>query len=848
MSLDQPTAPRDSSSHRLLIEEAEAANLDADLLRDMLWLLNAHCHLLGLLTAVKRIQKLLDVAPLTWQCQIAIAGLDAWRPLINWIIGNQQLLSKKIGAHFSRERNTNGNNPILGNGVQRFPVYAVLCEPLPHETQAADKFLKLSGHLLIAQVIALRDHSTRSAYEAWGIEDAWEPLPNHIYPSALAVRRLAEPRHRYRLVDFPIDENPQQFVEYLADLPLPVDDVLAKDQEGLSRLLQKVWQQIEWDERSGGGPGGKGGHKWVGSQLEIDDALYIEPQGLGDEDDTFAAWGAIDIATTRPASHRKRIARLQSDLSPEEDDDDELVLLSDFSCDETKRDFGALARATRAKARHIASSNQQIPWSYEGLAMEEVARLLVEVRQAYEQLVARQTQTESERLLLQTLILIHVMLWTGSDVERAIHARVCSDGNSQAEADLAVVIPAVGEIDRIRWRIRAGSPAYKTDLAGTPSQLRDKKEFLELPDRIGLAPVIRRLVSVKENRTRRDCELFDADEKALKESLQNWLRSYSPEGRVTVTKVAGFLWRRLLETNGDAASVTALTGSMHRLARVRLFYTTPSIARLQEQYARTIDEVKSLAYAAIGKPIPSCDPWLPAELTEGAVGARLCPARAAVKNCFKGLREDIAEAALYVDRPGFIRYHNLFTLYTLQFFAYATTCRAIITPYLPVDKVHPTRGLASLSDKDDETCHKTRLVWIPPSLLDQMLRHQRHQHVLLPQLFHPPRQVIAEPSYFLDESFAPILARPSVIEPLLERYLNVRANTHRRFLRTELVESNCPTEVIDAFLGHWAQGEEPFGDYSSFCFADYVDTLRTHLLPLLEDIGLDRPLSSRLAP
>jgi len=122
-----------------------------------------------------------------------------------------------------------------------------------------------------------------------------------------------------------------------------------------------------------------------------------------------------------------------------------------------------------------------------------------------------------------------------------------------------------------------------------------------------------------------------------------------------------------------------------------------------------------------------------------------------------------------------------------------------------------------------------------------------HLEVLRVQLFRISDSMMIEPCFFLDNEFRPELVRPKSIEPLLSSYLNVRANTHRRFLRTELVERDCPPEIVDAFMGHWQQGEEPFGKYSSFSFSEYVSVLKHHLGPLLTEIGLGRSIQSRLA-
>ena len=91
-----------------------------------------------------------------------------------------------------------------------------------------------------------------------------------------------------------------------------------------------------------------------------------------------------------------------------------------------------------------------------------------------------------------------------------------------------------------------------------------------------------------------------------------------------------------------------------------------------------------------------------------------------------------------------------------------------------------------------------------------------------------------------------VIGLPATIEPLLQKYLNVKANSHRRFLRTELVERGCMPEAIDACMGHWIAGEEPHGVFSSFHFGDYVEHLKTHLQQLHQNIGLQTVIHSPL--
>ena len=98
----------------------------------------------------------------------------------------------------------------------------------------------------------------------------------------------------------------------------------------------------------------------------------------------------------------------------------------------------------------------------------------------------------------------------------------------------------------------------------------------------------------------------------------------------------------------------------------------------------------------------------------------------------------------------------------------------------------------------------------------------------------------------MDQEGDLVEARPKEIERLLKGYLNVKANTHRRFLRTELIERGCLPEVVDACMGHWIIGEAPHGQYSSFNFGQYIHILKEAMQKLHADIGLQAVIQSPL--
>jgi hypothetical protein len=56
-------------------------------------------------------------------------------------------------------------------------------------------------------------------------------------------------------------------------------------------------------------------------------------------------------------------------------------------------------------------------------------------------------------------------------------------------------------------------------------------------------------------------------------------------------------------------------------------------------------------------------------------------------------------------------------------------------------------------------------------------------------------------------------------------------------VRSELVERGHAAESIDALLGHWFNGEEPWSYFSTFDFGKHIELLKGSLVPLMKEIG-----------
>jgi len=288
------------------------------------------------------------------------------------------------------------------------------------------------------------------------------------------------------------------------------------------------------------------------------------------------------------------------------------------------------------------------------------------------------------------------------------------------------------------------------------------------------------------------------------------------------------------------AAASLMTGKRHFLAKVRGFYACYSLPRLQRVYVQVVSEAAAHIRAAIGADglLPGfCPPTGEIHFSEPQryVGCRLAPTHAAVTEAISGLLSALKAAAPYRNLAGWIEYHNLYTLYSVWTFGFASGVRGVLSPYLPPAQIHAPSGFASLTDKDNGSGYKTRLLWLPPSVLEQMQHYENHLAVVRDEI-QEPTPALQKSCFFLHAEKRAVEVRPKTLCLHMDPFLPFPVNVHRRFVRSELLERACPPEVVDAWMGHWHWGEEPWGEFSSFSPIQYREALEDYLVPLLREL------------
>lgn len=110
---------------------------------------------------------------------------------------------------------------------------------------------------------------------------------------------------------------------------------------------------------------------------------------------------------------------------------------------------------------------------------------------------------------------------------------------------------------------------------------------------------------------------------------------------------------------------------------------------------------------------------------------------------------------------------------------------------------------------------KTRLSYLPNMVLRQLEHYEQHLKVLEATndfRFKSSFETEKETCFFLrsaDGRDGKLLVGPKTMVRHLDEFLGLPANAHRRFMRTELREADCPPDYVNAFMGHASFGEEP---------------------------------------
>ena len=842
----------------MVLEYARRHAMDeADLLalQRLFWKIWAHSDLIAFPRVAASLREIGVLAKKMWNQQLDDFGIERWSFLSDWLERHLPSIVSEIGIDQRAKEVAAGKNPVKWLGVVLNPVYSMLCET--HDIEKyRDRYRLLQGHVLFAFSLALGAQSSLETYQEvcgasrdHGQEEskqdraaaAEEPLPQSCSRVGLALRRLSrnQPAWLALLGDLEVNRSPASFaawIETFEFVPGTAESRKAlEDFRAIRSFLVTIYSN-NWKSAGGAGTHRSTVRNSVHGRLEFGlwgSVFQLPTDELGGPDgDQF-----YFFINGHTEEERQRLG----DSDDDADEGHEVL-----GTGQSKP--GSLQPASWKQNNRKMMANQLLPYDYDELNGSELGQLWRGLtswwkKHKLENLENGLNLSKKQSETLEVGALLWVMLWTVSPIERAMCLTIPSDPDEQSESPLSLLITRNENGEEVKtWRIKALPPRANTDV---PPNSRPVIDHILLPDVAGGSAWVMAFRRIR-NRNNRPV-VFERSLKHYQELILKLFKEFKVStgitDRITADRYSKVLfWRLLRRSDHDFTAVSLVTGQDHVLNQSRLHYTTRQVAMMQRLYVQCAEDLASEIARVCGLTYHRIDS--PIEDTEAYLGARHCPTLATVTTAVSTLRDQVRQVPrLQLPRSqeeqrAFAREHDALTLYTYWMFAFATGIRGIVAPYPRIERVDLDTGILTIEDKranSGKEGYKSRLVWLPPVLREQMQAYQ----VYLDELKRKSKIDSDAPCFFLKQDMRPVEISPKELQSRVEELLRFPANTQRLFLRSELLDRGCGVEVVDAFMGHWCFGEEPWAPFSTFNYAVYFASLERYVAPLLKEIGFD---------
>ena len=815
---------------------------------EFLVFIGCHENLRAFVTLCRNLQEVLPyVKKLSEDAQLT-KNIPSWQRICFYVVNHADQLSEDFPE--ISKKSESGKRAPFPKQFEQYPLYIALWYRYP-DTQYAARYRLLQALLLITQ------HSFRQREEK---EE--EHFDSITLASTRLIRQFAEQSRPEKvqalfmlLSDLP--EKVDSLEEYL-DLILilqdnktePLEEPLQSATDILRRMLaytvnhtggynrryNRVWEAIQNREATR--------HKRITTDPEDKQGLDFSVELIQMHSQTEKDEQQAKAAGCAPGEVKTGVEHLI--INDEQDARQPMAGRSPV----------AHVRRIREKYTAIAMSNQLLGHRWGILSAYELTVFLTEVSNLIRDTRHKEYSDYVNRHELAALLT--AIYWTGNPLKTACEYRF-----EPSRDKLRKKLDAADHrfiVDSHEWVHGSLRPAYKSKLdKSTGLYVHSTYSVINLPIQNRTDTIIKKWIYwIKDERKkRRSKRLFEQSEKryaeAIKVFLQRLNRQYKT--RLTLTRIANDMMERLYQQSNDLVEAMIITGRGHYLGDVSLHYATPPLDRLQTIYQKTCAHITQAVYQTLNK--TALNPYANFEkqhLDQSKLiytGGRYYLKPGKVSELVSQLIARFNETLKF---PGFNDYwcelHNQYTLYVAEMLGFASGYRSVRNPLECINQIDWHTGFACISDKDDLDYYNARLVWLPEIVRKQLQYYQHHCQILGERLMlinprlarklvkHGQTIEYSTPFLFMMKPNGHLLKlTPAEIKKQLNAIFPVPCNVNRSYLRNRLRELGCPGEIVNYFLGHWENGEEPFGPYATLSPLDYRDQIAPLLETILNDDG-----------
>lgn len=507
----------------------------------------------------------------------------------------------------------------------------------------------------------------------------------------------------------------------------------------------------------------------------------------------------------------------------------------------------------------IERANQFLPVDLNRLSSAEIAALLHSARAHLMRASSAAAGSAPRRLATEAIVGLLVCLWAGRLPAQAARLRLYAKveelpvhyppkGLAYSMSEGLLVLPAIRP---------KGAPTYKNSDFSLAHTITDR---VLLPLGPLLTPYLERLPAVTRLRSARNSEglasvdAFGEDAPRLVEAINELIRAIRDEtgARLTPTRIARTLFSRLADLTGDLAIATLACGTPHRLADTAMHYLALPRQRLVQGFvacAQTLSDEAVSELTAAGERLRHPDTLRPCDVA-CHVGSPIHPRTTTVQYLADALEQALAAAQRNVLQADYrIALHNAFTRYVHFMLRFSIGLRDVGEPLPGWDRINRTRRVIIVSDKDDVASYSTRTLPLPDLAQEQLAAWAEHLatlegHLTIEHVINGRQKRQRDGLlYYLvrsNDRIRPAQSNaPEVREELaaVAPEFQLPLNCNRHYLRSLLSDLSCPAELVDAFMGHWVRGREPWGRFSALTPHMLVERLRPFVDQALTTTG-----------
>ena len=500
----------------------------------------------------------------------------------------------------------------------------------------------------------------------------------------------------------------------------------------------------------------------------------------------------------------------------------------------------------RKVGKMLTIQNQLLPFRWYMLSKYEVASFLDGVQDLC------QTPKIETVPGLELAAFLSVLFWLSARPESVCNFKLYCDPLKGASGN--GYIEAWGEPPRPHWVVIPPQPKGYENPPRRLFKAYDAERILYLPVPEPAQEILLRYLAFSGHRVEK---MFGRDKAVYLHALNAFYATFRKNRiRLTSAMLSDYVfWKIMYAPGADIVTAMLATGRAHFLGFVSLHYTSVGVTALQKRYEDVSNSIMQGEDSnnSHGRHAVLRSRDFVGRLVSTRTGSRYCPEMETVTNLVEKLQKGIecGRTVDHADIDGLFEIHDLMVVYTTLMIGFATGYRSVIDPFLDEAVIDPISGFAMISDKDNDSFSHSRLIWVPEMVLKQLDHYRQHLKVLARLLLvanrtlhYKIRKSLDEPHsnpvlFFVSKQLKSIPVGKKILEDYYEYRLNctIPSNANRHYLRTNLLESGCPVDAIDAFMGHWGHGTSAWGRFSSVSPARYKESLETHLLPILKKDG-----------